>query len=38
LQTIYPSWTWPAILLISTSWVARITGVSHLHPAVGSGF
>jgi hypothetical protein len=31
--TIYPSWLWTAILLISASWVARITGVSHQCPA-----
>jgi hypothetical protein len=27
--TIYPGWLWTVILLISASWVARITGVSH---------
>jgi hypothetical protein len=32
-RTIYPGWFWTMILLISTSWVARITGVSHRHPA-----
>jgi hypothetical protein len=26
-------WLWILILLISASWVARITGVSHCHPA-----
>jgi hypothetical protein len=29
--TIYPSWLWTTILLISASWVARITSVSHQH-------
>jgi hypothetical protein len=29
LQTICPGWLWTSILLISASWVARITGVSH---------
>jgi hypothetical protein len=29
LQTICPDWLWTSILLISASWVARITGVSH---------
>jgi hypothetical protein len=28
-----PSWLWTKILLISASWVARIIGVSHQHPA-----
>jgi hypothetical protein len=28
-QTSCPSWPWPAILLISVSWVAGITYVSH---------
>jgi hypothetical protein len=28
-QTICQSWLWSTILLISASWVARITGVSH---------
>jgi hypothetical protein len=27
-------WLWTTILLISASWVARITGVSHQNPAV----
>jgi hypothetical protein len=29
------AWDWPrtTILLIAASWVARITGVSHQHPA-----
>jgi hypothetical protein len=26
-------WLWPMILLISASWIDRITGVSHQHPA-----
>jgi hypothetical protein len=30
--TICPGWLQTAILLISVSWVARITGVSHWHP------
>jgi hypothetical protein len=29
LQAIFPGWLWTMILLISASWVARITGVSH---------
>jgi hypothetical protein len=29
LQTICPGWLWTMILLISASWVARITGMSH---------
>jgi hypothetical protein len=29
--TICPSWLWTEILLISISWIARITGVSHWH-------
>jgi hypothetical protein len=32
-RTICPCWLWMATLLISASWVARITGVSHQHPA-----
>jgi hypothetical protein len=32
-QTIFPGWLWTVILLISASWIARITGVSHQHPA-----
>jgi hypothetical protein len=28
------SWLWTMILLSSASWVARITGVSHQHPAI----
>jgi hypothetical protein len=31
-QTISPGWLQTSILLISASWVARITGVSHWHP------
>jgi hypothetical protein len=30
---ICPGWLWNTILLISASWVARITGVSYQHPA-----
>jgi hypothetical protein len=33
LQTISLGWLWTVILLISASWVARITGVSHRCPA-----
>jgi hypothetical protein len=33
-RTIYLVWLWTAILLISASWVARITGVSHQCPPV----
>jgi hypothetical protein len=32
LWIICPVWFQTAILLISTSWVARITGISHWHP------
>jgi hypothetical protein len=32
-QTVCPGWLWTAILLISASWVVRITGMSHQHPA-----
>jgi hypothetical protein len=32
-QTICPGWLWIAILLISASWVAGITDVSHWCPA-----
>jgi hypothetical protein len=28
---VCPGWLWTVILLISASWVARITGVSHWH-------
>jgi hypothetical protein len=31
-QTIFPGWLQTVIFLISVSWVARITGVSHWHP------
>jgi hypothetical protein len=31
LWTIFPDWLQTMILLISASWVARITGVSHQH-------
>jgi hypothetical protein len=34
LQTICPGWLWATILLVSASWVARITGVSHRCPAL----
>jgi hypothetical protein len=34
LQTVYPGWLGTAILLISASWVAKITGVSHWCSAV----
>jgi hypothetical protein len=34
LQTICPGWLWTAFFLISASWVARITGMSHWHPAL----
>jgi hypothetical protein len=33
LWTICLGWLWPAILLISASWVARIIGASHRLPA-----
>jgi hypothetical protein len=33
LWTICLGWLWTMIFLISASWVARITGVSHWHPA-----
>jgi hypothetical protein len=33
LWTVCPRWLWTTILLISASWVARITGMSHWHPA-----
>jgi hypothetical protein len=32
-KTICPSWLQTMILLISASWVARITGVRHWRPA-----
>jgi hypothetical protein len=28
-QTICMGWLWTTVLLISASWVARVTGVSH---------
>jgi hypothetical protein len=31
--TICPGWLQTTILLVSTSWVARIIGVSHQYPA-----
>jgi hypothetical protein len=34
-QAICLGWLWTAILLLSASWVARITGVSHQCPKVG---
>jgi hypothetical protein len=37
-QTICPDWLWILILLISASWIARITGVSHHCLAVCSIF
>jgi hypothetical protein len=33
LQTVCTGWLWTTILLISTSWIARITGLSHWCPA-----
>jgi hypothetical protein len=33
-QTVCPDWLQTEILLISASWVARITGVSHQCPAL----
>jgi hypothetical protein len=33
LKTVCPGWPWTPVLPISTSWVARITGVSHWCPA-----
>jgi hypothetical protein len=32
--TVCSGWFWTLILLISVSWVARITGVSHWHLAL----
>jgi hypothetical protein len=32
-QTICQGWLQTAILLISASWIARITGMSHWYPA-----
>jgi hypothetical protein len=34
LQSICPVWLWIMTLVISTSWVARITGVRHWHPVL----
>jgi hypothetical protein len=34
LRTICPGWLRTTILLISASWVARITAVSHWHLAL----
>jgi hypothetical protein len=34
--TIFLGWLWTVILLISASWVAGITGLSHLLPALNS--
>jgi hypothetical protein len=31
-KTICPGWLWTEILLISVSWIARITSISYLHP------
>jgi hypothetical protein len=36
--TICPGWLWTTVLLISASWVARITGMSHRHPRPFSVF
>jgi hypothetical protein len=33
LWTVCPGWLWTTILLISVSWIARITGMSHQCPA-----
>jgi hypothetical protein len=32
--TVYSGWLWTSILLISATWVIRITGMSHWCPAV----
>jgi hypothetical protein len=37
LRTIFPGWLSTAVLLISASQVARITGVSHQHPGQTRG-
>jgi hypothetical protein len=37
-QTVCLDWLWTVILLISASWVARITGVSHQHSALTAIF
>jgi hypothetical protein len=31
--TVCLGWLWTAVLLISVSWVARITGMNYWHPA-----
>jgi hypothetical protein len=36
--TICPGWLWIPILWISLSWVAKITRVSHWHPAFSPYF
>jgi hypothetical protein len=33
LQNVCLGWLWTSSLLISVSWVARITGISHWCPA-----
>jgi hypothetical protein len=38
LQTICLDWLWIVSLLISASWVPRITGVSQWSPADMAGF
>jgi hypothetical protein len=35
-RTICRGWLWAMILLISASWIARIIGISHQHPALFS--
>jgi uncharacterized membrane protein YcfT len=35
LHTVCLGWLWTMILLISAFWVARITGMSHLHLVLG---
>jgi hypothetical protein len=35
LKLFARSWLWTSILLISASWVARITDMSHRRPASG---
>jgi hypothetical protein len=36
--TICLGWLWTVILVIPASWVSRITGLSHWHPANFGGF
>jgi hypothetical protein len=36
--TICLGWLWTTILLLSSSWVARLTGVHHQHPASTNNF